>query len=492
MDKRLMSGMACGALAVLAGCATGPDFQAPAPPESDSWGAAESGIQTAGGQGSGGAAQRFDAGMNVPAAWWELFRCETLDAWVREALEKSPTLAQATARLCQAQEGFNAAAGAARYPAMDAGISAARKKVNPEALGMADIPAPDPFSLFNASVSVSYAFDPFGKNRRTLEGLKAQVNRREYELEGVRQTLAANVVLASIRLAELEKQIVLAGDVVAARNEQMSIAQERYRAGGISALELERQGLVLEQARASLPVLENQREKARRQLAVYLGREPAAAPREPMDLDALHLPESVPAVFPSEAARRRPDIRAAEAVWHQACANVGVATANLFPRIALSASLGSQTTDAADLLGSLNVWNVGADLMQPVFRGGELRAQKRAAVAAYDEAAAAYRETTLRGLQEVADVLGALAADARTLEAQTAASNHAKTGWEIATRQREQGAIAATALLDEKVRWLQAETDRVQAQAARQADTAALFLALGGGWWTREASTPAK
>ena len=160
----------------------------------------------------------------------------------------------------------------------------------------------------------------------------------------------------------------------------------------------------------------------------------------------------MPLAVPSELARKRPDIRAAEAVWHRACANVGVATANLFPQIALSASLGSQTTDAADLLGSLNVWSLGVDLMQPVFRGGELRARKRGAVAAYDEAAAAYRETTLRGLQEVADVLGALAADARTLESRTAAANHAKASMEIATRQREQGGLAPAALLDEKIR----------------------------------------
>ena len=488
MRRSLNGIVVAAALAGSAGCATGPDFQPPAAPRSAGYGAAEDGGRTAEARGPGGASQRFDAALDVPAAWWELFGCAALDASVREALENSPTLAQASARLRQAQEEFNAAAGAARYPAADAGLSAARKKVNPEAMGMTGVPTPDPFSLFNASVSISYAFDFFGRNRRALEGLKAQVDLRTFELEGLRQTLAANVVLASIRLAEQERLLAVARDVAAARSEQRSIAEARCRAGGISALELERQELLWEQARALIPALENQRERLRRQLAVYLGREPADASRDSVDLDALRLPDELPLVVPSELARKRPDIRAAEAVWHRACANVGVATANLYPQIALSASLGSQTTDAADLLGSLNVWSLGADLMQPVFRGGELRARKRGAVAAYDEAAAAYRETTLRGLQEVADVLGALAADARTLESRIAAANHAKAGLEIATRQSAAGGIAPTALLDEKIRWLQTETERVQAQASRQADTAALFHALGGGGWSREAS----
>ena len=481
-------GMAlAGAMAAMAGCATGPDFHPPAAPKSASYGAGED-SPTAAARGAGGIAQRFDAETEVPAQWWELFHCQALDAAVRTALEDSPTLAQAMARLRQAQEEYAAAAGAARYPAAEAGLSAARKKVNPEAMGMTGVPTPDPFSLYNASVSVSYAFDLFGKNRRALEGLQAKVDQREYELDAARQTLAANVVSASIRQAEAEKRMILAGEIVAARREQLDIAQARFEAGGISALELERQGMALEQARAALPALEDRLAQIRRQMAAYLGREPAEASQEPLDLDALRLPGKLPLALPSELARKRPDIRAAEALWRQACANVGVATANLYPQITLSANLGSQRTDAGDLLDGLNVWSLGADLMQPVFRGGELRARKRAAVAAYDEAAAAYRQTVLRGLQEVADVLGALQADALALEACAAAANHAQAGCEISKRQQAAGAVSRSALLDENIRWAQAEADRVQAQAARHADTAALFHALGGGGWDQARS----
>ena len=472
MDKRLKNGIAAVALASwAAGCATGPDFRPPAAPESEAWGEAVA-----------GAAQRFDAEMDAPADWWTLFGSAGLDAAVAEALEKSPTLDQALARLRQAQEEFNAQAGAARYPAVDAGFGAKRQKVNPEAMGMENVPVPDPFSLYQATLSVSYAFDLFGKDRRTLEALKAQVDRREIELEGARRTLAANVVLAAIRLAETEKRIEAAEGIVAARAEQSEIARQRRDAGGISARELEGAGLALEQARAALPALENQRARLRRQLAVYLGREPATAPTSVADLDELRLPAEVPASVPSEVARRRPDIRAAEAVWRRACANVGAATADLYPRLTIVASLGSQETDLGDVLSRANVWSVGGELMQPIFRGGALRARKRAAEAAYDEAAAAYRDTVLRGLQEVADALQALETDARTLQARAAAADHARAAREIADEQVTAGGLSRAAALDERVREEQAESERTAAQAARLADVAALFHALGGAW----------
>ena len=488
MKKRWLGAMVCGAAGWLAGCVTGPDFKAPEAPRSESHGAGAAAGRTAEARGPGGAAQRFEAEMDLPARWWELFRSAELDTAVRTALTNSPTLAQAQARLRQAQEEFNAQAGAVRYPAVDAGLSAGRQKVNPAAMGITDVPVPDPFSLYNASVSVSYALDLFGKNRRALEALKAQVDRREFEVEAVRQTLAANVVLASIRQAEAERQVALAKELVAVRSAQREIAEKRHAAGGISAAELARSGQMLEQARAAVPGLENQAARMRLQVAVYQGREPGEAGDGGLDLDRLQLPEELPASVPSEVARQRPDIRAAEAVWHQACANVGVATANLYPQITLTASLGAQQADLTDILEKANVWSIGAGLMQPVFHGGALRARKRAAVAAYDEAAAAYRETVLRGLQEAADVLGALEADARILAARTAAANHARTAVEIAARQEAQGGLSRAVLLEDEVRHLQAEGERIAAQAARHADTAALFHALGGGWWNRDSS----
>ena len=467
---------------MLAGCAVGPDFRRPEPPAASTYlpGVQPSGTVAA--KGPGGTEQRFEPGTDIPSEWWSLFRSEPLDRWIRIALEENSTLAQARARLAQAREDLNARAGATRYPAADAGISAARRKVNPASLGVPNVPDPGPFTLYNASVSVSYDLDLFGGNRRALESLGAKVDYRKFELEAARRTLAANVVNAALRQASLRARIGIVRDLLEAQGRQIAITEDRYKAGGVSALDVRNQNMLLDQTRALLPPLERQLAQVTHQLAVYMGREPAEASIDEIDLDGLHLPEEVPLSLPSSLARKRPDIRAAEALWHQASANVGVATADLFPKITLRGSLGSQRTDAGELLNGVNVWSIAGNLMQPIFRGGELRARKRSAVAAYDEAAAMYRQVVLQGLQEVADALSALDSDARTLQARADAAEHARAGYGIARQQYLLGGISHLALIDAQRQLLQSEFDRVEAQADRFADTAALLHALGGGW----------
>jgi NodT family efflux transporter outer membrane factor (OMF) lipoprotein len=470
---------------MLAGCAAGPDFRRPDPPAASTYLPGAQPSETVAAKGPGGKEQRFDTGTDIPSEWWSLFRSEPLDRRVRIALEANPTLAQARARLAQSREDLNARAGATQYPAVDAGISAERRKLNLASLGVSTIPDPGPFTLYNASVSVSYALDLFGGNRRALESLGAKVDYRKFELEAAKRTLAANVVNAAIRQASLRARIGIVRDLLEAQGRQIVITEDRYKAGGVSALDVRNQNMLLDQTRALLPPLERQLAQVTHQLAVYEGREPAEAAIDAFELDALHLPEEVPLSLPSSLARKRPDIRAAEALWHQASANVGVATADLFPRITLRGSLGSQRTDSGDLLNGVNVWSIAGNLMQPVFRGGELRARKRSAVAAYDEAAAMYRQVVLQGLQEIADALSALDSDARTLQARADAAGHARAGYEIARQQYQVGGISHLALLDAQRQLLQSEFDRVQAQADRYADTAALLHALGGGWETR-------
>jgi NodT family efflux transporter outer membrane factor (OMF) lipoprotein len=337
--------------------------------------------------------------------------------------------------------------------------------------------------LYNASVSASYTLDIFGGNRRALEGLKAKVDYQVFELEAARQTLAANVVSAAITQASLRAKIAIAQEVMDAQGWQLAITEERYKAGGVSVLDVQNQSILLDQTKASLPPLKKQLVQINHQLAVYLGREPAEAKIDEFDLNNLHLPEELPLSLPSSLARQRPDIRAAEALWHQASANIGVATANLFPQITLSGSFGSQRASFGDILSGVNIWSIAGNLMQPVFHGGELRARQRLSVAAYDEAAAAYKQTVLKGLQEVADTLYALDADAETLKTRTDTTDHARAAYEIAQRQYHLGGISHLALLDAQRQLLQTEMDRVQAQADRYTDTAALLYALGGGWW---------
>lgn len=473
----------------LAGCAVGPEFRRPEPPAASSYLSDAQPVRTVAAQGPGGASQRFNSELAIPAQWWTLFRSPPLDRLVRGALAQSPTLAQARARLTRAQEAVNAQTGATRYPAIDATLSANRQKVNPTAFGVNPGVTPAPFTLYNASVSVSYALDLFGGNSRALEGLAAKVDYQRFELEAARQTLAANVVSAAIRQAALHARISKSRELLAAQSRQLSIIKERHRLGGVAELELRNQSLLLEQTRASLPPLEKQLVQVNHQLAVYLGREPSEA-IDAIELDSLHLPEELPLSLPSALARQRPDIRAAEALWYEASANIGVATANLYPRITLSGNVGSQRTSLGDLWSGVNVWSIGGNLLQPVFRGGELQARKRSALAAYDEAAAGYRQTVLQGLQEVADVLGALDADAKTLKAQADAAEQARVAHRIVQRQYQLGGVSHLALLDTQRQLLQAEIARLQGQADRYADSAALLHALGGGWWSAASLTP--
>ncbi|MEJ2254931.1 MAG: efflux transporter outer membrane subunit, partial [Nitrospirota bacterium] len=198
------------------------------------------------------------------------------------------------------------------------------------------------------------------------------------------------------------------------------------------------------------------------------------------------LPRELPVSLPSSLVRQRPDVRASEELLHAASAQVGVATANLYPQITLSGSYGSETTKLRNLFdGNTMIWNLGAGLLQPVFHGGQLTAKRRAAIAAYDRAAAQYRESVLQGFRNVADVLLALEADARALGAQAEAEAAARDTLDLTQKQFEAGAVNYLSLLNAERQYQQAKISLVQAQAARFADSAALFQALGGGWWNR-------
>jgi NodT family efflux transporter outer membrane factor (OMF) lipoprotein len=222
----------------------------------------------------------------------------------------------------------------------------------------------------------------------------------------------------------------------------------------------------------------------RHRLAVYIGQPPGAAKLPEFKLTDLQLPPELPLSLPSELARQRPDIRAAEALLQQAGARVGVATANLYPQITLSANVGSLASNGGDLFSSgSGFYLLGASLTQPLFHGGELEAKRRSAIAAYDQAGAAYQEAVLQGFQNVADVLRALEADASKLKDRTEAATQARTYHDITSARFKAGGVSYFFLLDAQRKLHGALIDRTQALADRYADSAALFQALGGGWW---------
>ncbi len=470
----------------LAGCAVGTDFRRPAPPAVASYTAEALPAETAEAKVAGGAPQRFVSGAEIPSQWWALFRSEDLDRLIRQALKDSPTLAAAQATLRVAEENRRAQFGAL-FPRADGNASISRQKISGAPFGQPSNNNPS-FTLYNASVDVSYALDLFGGTRRELEALQAQVDYQHYQREGAWLTLTANLATTAVQEGALRAQIRATREIIEAEEQQLALVEQRFRLGGGSRPDILAQRAQLAQTRATLPPLEKQLAQARHRLALLAGRFPGESGTLPeFDLEGFHLPQELPVSLPSSLARQRPDIRAAEEILHAASARIGVATANLYPRITLTGSLGSVATRAGDLFGGgTSVWNLGAGLLQPIFRGGELTAKRRAAIAAYDQAEAQYRETVLLAFQNVADALRALEMDAHTLKAQADAEAAAQATLDLARQQFRLGAVSYLTLLNAERQHQQARIGLVQARAARFSDTAALFQALGGGWWNRE------
>ena len=472
--------------AALAGCAVGPDFRKPAAPAAASYTAAALPSATAEAKGIGGSVQRFVPDAEIPTRWWELFRSPTLDRWIREGLANSPTLVAAEATLRRAQELRRARAGEL-FPSVDGSASASRQKPSGTSFGDATLQV-NPFTLYNASVDVSYALDLFGRTRRGLEALQAQVDYQGFQLEGARLTLASNIVTAAFREASLRGQLQATRDILATQEELLELVEKQFELGGIARTDVLAQRAALARTRATLPPLEKRLAQTRHLLAVLAGRFPGDAADLPeFDLKDFQLPEELPVTLPSSLARQRPDIRSAEEVLHAASAAVGVATANLYPQVTLSGRFGTTATRIGDLFGPGSaVWGFGAGLLQPIFHGGALEAARLAEVAGFDQAAAMYRETVLQAFREVADVLRALEYDAVALTAQSDAEAAARDTLDIATKQVRYGATSHLSLLNAQREYHLARILLVQAQALRFADTAALFQALGGGWWNRD------
>ncbi|WP_126283353.1 efflux transporter outer membrane subunit [Burkholderia stagnalis] len=470
-------------VALVSGCAVGPDFRTPAAPPTQRYTRGAPPATTVSAGGAAGNPQTFATAGHATPRWWTQFGSEPLNRLVDDALRRSPTVDAARAKLDEARQNYVAQAGATQWPSVDAKLSGTREQVDTTAFGLpANVPSPGPFTLYNASVSVSYVLDVFGGNRRALEALRAQVDYQSYELEAARLTLAGNVVATVVRRASLARQVALTQQLADAQARQLRIVEARQAAGGVSVADVHAQRTLLAQTQASLPPLAAQRAQADHRLAILIGVPPAEADLPDMPLDALALPGTLPVTLPSTLARERPDIRAAEALLHQASANVGVAAANLYPRFAISAGAGSERTRIADIVSGLNVWNVGLNLTQPLFHGGELRAKKHAAEAAYDAAFADYRQTVLQALQQVADAMRAVEQDAETLRSRDEAAREADASNAISAARYAAGGLSEFGLLDAQRQALQTALDRTRAQADRLADTAALFQALGGSW----------
>jgi NodT family efflux transporter outer membrane factor (OMF) lipoprotein len=371
------------------------------------------------------------------------------------------------------------------YPSVDAALSARRQRVSGATFGNPSIP-PATFNLYNASVNVSYQIDVAGGARRELEALRAGVDFQRLQVEATYLSLTANVATTAFREASLREQIRATREISEAQDNQLRLAEQQFKLGAISGSDLLGQRAQAAQTRATLPPLERALGQTRNQLAVLIGKLPADAKLPELDFSNFRLPAELPLTIPSELLRQRPDVRQAEAILRQTNARIGVAEALMFPQLTLTGSYGTAALNSGDLFNpSTQLWNIGANLLQPIFHAGQLKAQKRGAEAAYDQAFAQYRQAVLVAFQDVADVLLALEYDAKALKAQAEAEAASRESLEVTQQQLKFGAASYVALFNAQRQYSLAKAALVQAQATRYADTAALFQALGGGWWNR-------
>ncbi len=468
---------------LLAGCTAGPDFVKPAKPTSTGYTPEPLALQTSSAASPGGGAQTFVPEQDIPGDWWVLFQSPQLDALVRESLQANPDVDAAQAALRQARELYFAQQGGL-FPTLSANGSGQQQLSSPASQGQTGSGVM--FGVTSASLNISYSPDVFGGVRRQVESREAAAENQRFQLEATYLTLSSNVVVAAINVASLEAQIKATQDIINILNNSLTVVRRQFDLGGASRADVLAQEAALTQTQATLPPLQKQLAQQRNQLMRLVGRTPDQDRGESFDLAKLKLPQELPLSLPSSLVEQRPDVRAAEEQLRGASADIGVAVANQMPQFTITGLLGFTSGGISSLIvpGS-GVWSIGLGIAQTVFDGGRLDSQRKAAIAAYERAAAQYRGVVLSAFQDVANALRAVQYDADTLRAQVAAEQTAAASLRLSEQQYQLGAVNYLTLLNAQQTYQTAVINRLKAQAARYSDTAALFQALGGGWWNR-------
>ena len=476
------------AAAVLCACTVGPSFKQPATPTPAAYvGRNEplsSGPAAAGAEQNAPAASDFEQhillGTTPVADWWQLFQSQPLDEVMHRATSNNHTLTAARAALLEAEE-LVAAESGARYPQVSVDAGAGRQKYGREFLGPMSVP---PFSYLAAGATVRYTLDYTGGIARSVEQREALAQYQHSELEATYLSLTGNVALQALIIASSRAQLQAVSELLAEDRDNLSLVGTEFENGSVSKTDVLAAESQLASDETLLPPLYHQLGVARHALAVLVGQTPADWSPPDFELDQIKLPRELPVSLPSELVHRRPDILAAEAQLHAATAAVGIATANLYPQVTLSASGGQQALPARawqlfDRSGT--AWSLISGLTAPIFDGGTLRAERRAAIDELHASAERYQQTVLESFGQVADVLDALSQDAGSLAAQTHAVATAQSSLELSRQSYGAGNTGILQVLDAQRQLQQAQLGFVRAQAQQHLDTTQLFLALGGG-----------
>jgi NodT family efflux transporter outer membrane factor (OMF) lipoprotein len=491
-------------LAALAGCAAGPDFKRPPAPAANGYTSVGFPETTASAPVLAGESQRFNPTADIPFDWWTLFQSPQINSLIQRAFKANPTIESAQAALHQAQEYAKAQQGFF-YPAVGASYSTSRNKLagnmggnSPGIQGDGTViqtssnpagpvfNAPAYYNFHVAQLTVGYVPDVFGLNRRQVESAQAQVNAQKLQLEATYITLASNVVAAAIQEASLRAQLAAMEKIIDSNQKTLVILRNQLKLGYVSGLEVAAQESALAVAEQAAIPLRKQLEQTRDLIRALAGNFPNEDVEEKFELAALQLPQELPLSLPSKIVEQRPDVRAAEEQLHFASAQAGVAITNTLPQFSITAAIGGMASDPGWMFRSGGgFFNLTANIAYTIFDGGTLRAKSRAAQQALIQAGAQYRSTVITALQNVADTLHIIQSDADALKAADTSERAAQTAADLTRKQYEVGYVNyQTSLAAEQSHQL-AVINLIQAQTNRLGDTAALYQALGGGWWNR-------
>ena len=476
-------------------CAVGPNFVPPEDPPVSRYTkealknpSAADKIRTRQG---GSADQSFVSGADIPGQWWTLFHSKALNRLVEQALANNPNLEAAQASLRIAQQNVLAQKGTL-YPTLTATPQAEVVK----APGL-DLQSPLQnqsqylYSLFTPQAVVAYNPDVFGGNRRQIESLEASTENQRFQLEAAYLSLTANVVAAAIQEAALRAQIDATQKVIQAQIEVLQLYNKQLSLGQIAGGDVVQQQAALALSQQLLPPLEKQLAQQRNLLTALAGRLPSDEVSETFRLSALRLPTKLPVSLPSRLVQQRPDVKAAEAMVQQASASIGVAVANRLPQFTLTATGGSSAVQLAQVTNpGAAFFTIIGQATAPIFDAGTLFRRQRAAEEGLTQAQAQYRATVITAFQNVADALRGLQADAKAVAAADAAVTATNQSLELVRKQFTAGSVTSTQVLIAQQGYLSALVTSAGARATQYADTAALFVALGGGWWNRNDVAP--
>lgn len=465
----------------MSGCAVGPDFVRPAAPVEEGYVKVEGVNESVA---ANGIKQSMSASNRLNADWWRLFQSAPMDDAVRMAINNSPTLAASEATLRQSRDSLRAGYGVF-FPQAQGELAGARERSAPIAEG-SQLPG-SVFNYVSAGISISYVLDIFGGQRRAVEGLAAQRDEQLYASKAAYVTLTANVVNACIARAAYKAEIRATNEMLNLEREQLAAIKAQLQAGTVSysaVLTIQTQVATTE---ASLAPLRQRLDQVNHLLAMLEGTTPTMASLPDVDFSTLNLPGELPLSLPSELVRQRPDILESEAQMHAASANVGVATAALFPSFSLTGTFGAAGSSLGNLSPAENkFWSVGPSISVPLFRGGSLWYGRKAAEDLLGVAQSNYRQTVLTAFQQVADSINAIEHDAEAVNATGDARRAAQENLQLLQANLKAGVASDVDALIADEQFHQADISALEATAQRYQDTVSLFVALGGGWWNNE------